>query len=90
MRPHRVSGDTDGARVLVFSGRTHTVVVAVAPRSRSAALQLQLPWIGSATATVSRTSAHLDAAARPPLSVTGGVLAAALPKASVSTYVLPN
>jgi hypothetical protein len=90
MRPHEVTGDTGGARVLVFTGRGHTVVLAVAPRRRPARFSLQLPWIGSATAAVSQTSTDLNDARRPSVDVNAGLLRADLPKGSVTTYVLPG
>ena len=89
-RPHEVTGDTGGARVLVFTGRGHTVVLAVAPRTRPARFSLQLPWIGSATAAVSQTSTHLNDARLPSVDASAGVLGAVLPKSSVTTYVLPG
>jgi glucuronoarabinoxylan endo-1,4-beta-xylanase len=90
MRPHDVTGDTGGAKVLVFTGRGHTVVLAVAPRRRPARFSLQLPWIGSATAAVSQTSRDRKDARQPSVAVNAGVLAAGLPKGSVTTYVLPG
>ena len=90
MRPHEVTGDTGGARVLVFTGREHTVVLAVAPRGRPARFSLRLPWIGSATAAVSQTSTNLNDARLPPADVQAGVLGADLPSGSVTTYVLPG
>jgi hypothetical protein len=76
MRLHDVTGDTGGARVLVFAGRGHAVVLAIAPRMRPARFSLQLPWIGSATAAVSRTSIDLNDAPRGSVHVAAGVLAA--------------
>jgi len=90
MRPHAVTGDTGGARVLVFTGRGHTVVLAVAPRRRPARFSLQLPWIGSSTAAVSQTSTRLNDARLPLVDLQAGVLGADLPKGSVTTYVLPG
>ena len=85
-----MTGDTGGARVLVFTGRGHTVVLAVAPRTRPARFSLQLPWIGSATAAVSQTSTDRNDAQVPSVDVSAGVLGAVLPKSSVTTYVLPG
>ena len=79
-----------GAKVLVFTGRGHTVVLAVAPRRRPARFSLQLPWIGSATAAVTQTSTDRNDARRPSVDVQASVLAAVLPKGSVTTYVLPG
>ena len=90
MRPHQVTGDTGGARVLVFTGREHTVVLAVAPRGRPARFSLHLPWIGSATAAVSQTSTDRNDARVPSVDVSAGVLGAVLPKSSVTTYLLPG
>jgi len=90
MRPHVVTGDTGGAKVLVFAGRGHTVVLAVAPRKRPARFSLQLPWIGSATAAVSQTSTDRNDAPLRSVGVNAGVLGADLPKGSVTTFVLPG
>ena len=90
MTPHAVTGDTGGARVLAYTGHAHTVVVAVAPRGRVSPLSLGLPWLGSATASVTQTSGRLSDASLPPVPVTGGTLEAQLPGGSVSTFVIPG
>ena len=74
----------------MFTGRGHTVVLAVAPRRRPARFSLQLPWIGSATAAVSQTSTDRNDAQLRSVDVHAGVLGAVLPKGSVTTYVLPG
>ena len=89
MRAHAVTGDTGGARLLVYTRDTRTVVVAIAPRGRVTRISLGLPWLSSATASVTQTSGSLSDASLAPVPVTGGVLAANLPGGSVTTFVIP-
>jgi len=90
MAPHAVTGDTGGARVLVYTGRGRTVVVAIAPRHLVTSLSLGLPWLGSATASVTQTSRLLSDAPLQPLPVDAGTLSAQLPAGSVTTFVIPG
>ena len=92
MRPHAVAGAPHGAQVLVFSGLGRTVVVGIPPTgaSGSTGFSLRLPWLGSAKASVYRTSATLDASPLPAVSTTGGTLRLSLPPTSVTTYVIPG
>jgi O-glycosyl hydrolase len=90
MRPHAVTGAPSGARVLVFRGSGRTVVVGIpAPgATRTTSFSLQLPWQGSAKASVHRTSATRNAGALPAVRTIGGTLRLSLPPTSVTTYVL--
>jgi O-glycosyl hydrolase len=90
MTRHDVDGTPPGVHALAYQGGGRTVIVAIAPRhaTTTTRFDLQVPWLASATATVYRTSRRHNAAAGRPLAVEGGVLAVALPPASVTTYVI--
>lgn len=90
MRPHAVTGAPSGARVLVFSGNGRTVVVGIPPAgaSETTRFSLHLPWLGSAKASVYRTSASRDASGLRAAPAIGGTLELSLPPSSVTTYVL--
>jgi O-glycosyl hydrolase len=92
MRPHIVTGAPSGAQVLVFSGDGRTVVVGIPPAgaTRTTSFSLHLPWLGSARASVYRTSATRDASALPGVAAIGGTLRLSLPPTSVTTYVVPG
>jgi O-glycosyl hydrolase len=92
MRPHAVTGAPAGARVLVFRGDGRTVVVGIPPAgaTRPTGFSLRLPWLGSAKASVYRTSSTRNASPLPTVSATGGVLRLSLPPTSVTTYALPG
>ena len=92
MNSHDVTGVPSDARVLVYQGNGRTVVVGLPSKGATGTTRfnLQLPWLGSATASVTRTSARRNDGSLPGVAVSGGVLPVTLPRNSVTTYVISD
>jgi hypothetical protein len=87
-----VTGVPSNAHVLVYRGNGRTVVVGISPKGATSPTRfnLALPWLGTTTASVTRTSARRNDGSAPNVAVENGVLVVALPRISVTTYVIPG